>query len=218
MSALVVRPRALAVLHVGEPGRLPRPRRLDPRPDRRRWLAAALVAELLERDARDLDVDVDAVEQRAGEPLLVAADDHRAARAGVLRVAAVAARTRILRADEHEIRREGQAALRAAGPSATERRGWSRLCPPAAGAAPPARSARTPASRRLNAVQLGDDAAVRQADTCPTAGAGLARPRPLSAADQPRRADYLPTKARVTLQLCANPPAAGLERQHNRRG
>ena len=34
---------ALPVLHVGEPGRLPRPRRLDPRPDRGRRLPAALV-------------------------------------------------------------------------------------------------------------------------------------------------------------------------------
>ena len=53
---------------------LSRPRRFDPRPDGRRWLPAALVAELLERDARDFDVDVDPVEQRAGEALLVAAD------------------------------------------------------------------------------------------------------------------------------------------------
>ena len=52
--------------------------------------------ELLERDAWHFDVDIDtctcvrckcAVEQRAGKPLLVAADDHRAARAGVFRVA-----------------------------------------------------------------------------------------------------------------------------------
>jgi hypothetical protein len=43
--------------------------------------------------ARDFHVDVDAVEQRAGEPLLVAADDHRAARAGVFRVAPVATGT-----------------------------------------------------------------------------------------------------------------------------
>ena len=36
---------------------------------------------------------------------------------------------------------------------------------------------------------LEEHAAVRQADTCPTAGAGLAGPRPLAATDQPRVRD-----------------------------
>ena len=59
-------------------------------------------------------MNIDAIQQRAGEALLVAADHHRAARAGVLRVAPVTARARVLRADQHEIGREGQAALGAA--------------------------------------------------------------------------------------------------------
>jgi hypothetical protein len=67
---------ALTILHFGKPRRLP-----HPRPDGRRRLPAALVTQLLERDARDFDVagndtvcNVDPVEQRAGEPLLIAAD------------------------------------------------------------------------------------------------------------------------------------------------
>ena len=118
--------------------------------------------ELLERDAWHLDVDVDPVEQRAGEALLVAADDHRAARAGVFRVAPVAARARVLRADQHEIRREGQAALGAAD---GDRPVFERL---------PQHF--QPVLPELRHLVQEEHAAVRQAD--------LARPRPLPAADQ----------------------------------
>ena len=105
---------ALAIFHVGKPRRLSRSRRLDACMDRRGWLPAAIVAELLKRDARDFDVNVDPVEQRAGEALLVAADHHRAARAGMFGIAPIITRARILGSDQHEIRREGQAALGAA--------------------------------------------------------------------------------------------------------
>ena len=87
---------ALAIFHVGKPRRLSRLRRLDACMDRRGWLPAAIVAELLKRDARDFDVNVDPVEQRAGEALLVAADHHRAARAGMFGIAPIITRARIL--------------------------------------------------------------------------------------------------------------------------
>jgi len=58
---------ALAILDVGEPRRLPRPRGLDAAPDGCQRLAPAFVRELLERHAWHRDVDVDAVGQRAGE-------------------------------------------------------------------------------------------------------------------------------------------------------
>ena len=161
MSALVVR-------RPGHPSRrqtglTAAPVCLDARPDGRRWFPAAFVAELLERDAGHFDVDVNTIQQRAGQALLVAADHHRAARAGVFGVAPVTARTRILRADQHEIRREGQAALRAAdGDDPVLQRLAQHL------------QAMLPELRHL--VQE-EHAAVRQAD--------LAGPRPLPAADQP---------------------------------
>ena len=74
---------ALAVLYCRKPGRLPRPRGFHLRPDRaerrppmvRRGVRCRCDRrELLEGDARDFDVDIDAIQQRAGEPLLVAAD------------------------------------------------------------------------------------------------------------------------------------------------
>ena len=113
MSALVVR-RAWPVLRAVKPGRLPRP---VPASMCARMAAdgspAAFVAEFLEGDAWDFDVDVDAVQQRTGEPLLVAADQHGAACAAVFRVAEIAARAGILRANQHEIRREGEVRPRA---------------------------------------------------------------------------------------------------------
>ena len=59
---------------------LRRPGGFDPAPDALGWLAQALVAELGVVDARHLDVDIDAVEQRSGDALLVLGDTCRSYR------------------------------------------------------------------------------------------------------------------------------------------
>ena len=90
---------------------------------------SAVGRQLPERHRRHLDVDVDAVEQRAADPAHVALDLRRRAVAGVPRVAEVAARARVHRRDQHEAGRERG---RVQGP------GDRHACrPPAAGAAPP---------------------------------------------------------------------------------
>jgi hypothetical protein len=61
-------------------------RRGDPLAHRAGRLAQALDAELLVLDARHLDMDVDAVEQRIGDTLLVACDNCGRASAAFLRV------------------------------------------------------------------------------------------------------------------------------------
>ena len=89
----------------------------------RRFAVLPLVAELLERGRGGLRRGCRhphlrrckcPVEQRTEQPFLVATDHHRTARASVFRVAPVTARARVLLPTQHEIRREGQAALRAA--------------------------------------------------------------------------------------------------------
>ena len=67
------------------------------------------------RAARDFNVDVDPVEQRSGQALLVLAHQPRAADSRpTLRIAEITTRTWILGFNEHETSREGQAALSAA--------------------------------------------------------------------------------------------------------
>jgi hypothetical protein len=63
----------------------------DPRADGQRRLALALAAQLLVVDTRHVHVDVDPVEQRAGDALLVARDDRRRTGAGFLGVAMIPA-------------------------------------------------------------------------------------------------------------------------------
>ena len=93
----------------------------------RRRLSAALVAQFLERDARALRRGCRSgrgAGRRGASGRLIGLNraispvQHGAARAGVFRVAPVTARTRILGANEHEIRREGQAAAAAANGAA----------------------------------------------------------------------------------------------------
>src|SRR5512136_1560224 len=81
---------------VAPPRAPPRPRPLHPTANRCRWLAAPVVAQLLERHAGNLDVDVNAVQQRARQPLLIAADERRAAGALLLGVARITTRPGIL--------------------------------------------------------------------------------------------------------------------------
>ena len=137
----------------------------------------AWVTELLERDTcGNIGADVSPVQQRARQPLLIPTDQHRAARAGVqvLRVAdaEIAARAWVLGLDQQEIGREGQAALRAADGNDLVRRSRgcrsiSRPCWPNSGIS--SRNS-TPRCARLT--------------TAPSTGGGLARPRPLPAADE----------------------------------
>ena len=50
--------------YLGEPRGLSRPGSLDAPPDPRRRLAPPIVGELLERDARYFDVNIDAIQER----------------------------------------------------------------------------------------------------------------------------------------------------------
>ena len=59
------------------------------------WFAGSPVAELLIFDARDFDVDVDAIHQRAGDALLILGDSPRRAGAGFEAVAKITAGARI---------------------------------------------------------------------------------------------------------------------------
>ena len=65
---------------------------LDPLADLRRRLTETVVGELLVLNSRDLDVDVDAVEQGTGDALLVAGDHGLGGRCTLSRVSRVAAR------------------------------------------------------------------------------------------------------------------------------
>jgi hypothetical protein len=58
----------------------------------------------------DVDVDVDAVEQRATDAFLVARDDRRGTGAALLRISAVAAWARIHRPNKNEVGRKGDRA------------------------------------------------------------------------------------------------------------
>jgi hypothetical protein len=63
---------------------------LHPLTDRGGGLAGAAFGELLVRDARDIEVDVDAVQERAADALLVAGDGAGGAGAGTAWIAVVA--------------------------------------------------------------------------------------------------------------------------------
>jgi len=78
--------------------------------DGRAWLAQAVVGQLVVLDAGHLDVNVDAVQQRPRDTLLVAADHAEGAGALVDRVAVIAAGAGVHRGDEHEIGRKREGA------------------------------------------------------------------------------------------------------------
>src|SRR5262249_42433244 len=84
----------------GKPGTLPLPCGLDPRSHYRGRFRRALGGQFLIGDARHVEMDINPVEQRATDPLCVAADLLRAARAGTLAVAGVATWARIHRRNE----------------------------------------------------------------------------------------------------------------------
>src|SRR5438552_3753990 len=63
----------------------------------------AVAGEFVVGDVRDFDVQIDAVEQRAGDFREVALDLNVRAAARFLRIAIVAARTWIHRGDEHDV-------------------------------------------------------------------------------------------------------------------
>jgi len=61
-------------------------------------------------DGGTFDVEIDAIEQRAGDSLAITLDLERAAAAFALQIAEISARTGIHRRDEHELGRERDAA------------------------------------------------------------------------------------------------------------
>jgi hypothetical protein len=98
------------VSRTGEARRLDRARVCDARLDGRGGLTGPAIRELLVGDPWHVEMDVDAVQQRATDPLLIAVDGPRRTGAGAPRVASVAAGTRIHRGDQGEVGREGQRA------------------------------------------------------------------------------------------------------------
>jgi len=87
---------------------LPLTRRLYPRLDGGRGLPGSLVCQFVVLYSGDLNVDVDPVQQRAGNPFLIAGDGTHAARAIAGRVAIVTARAGISGSHQHKVRRESQ--------------------------------------------------------------------------------------------------------------
>ena len=90
----------------GDPGAaealvLERAGRVDPRADRRGALRRFAGIELFEFDGRDLDVQVQPVQQRAGDPGEVAGDRLRRAGAAPRGMPEIAAGARVHRRDEH---------------------------------------------------------------------------------------------------------------------
>ena len=79
----------------GEASGLPGPGGFHARPNCGRGFAAPVVRQLLEGDARDKDVDIDAIEERPGYAYLVLAYQAGAAAACVLWVAEVTTRTSV---------------------------------------------------------------------------------------------------------------------------
>src|SRR2546423_14865120 len=72
-------------------------------------LTPALIGERAVLDGRDLEVDVDAVEQRTGHAREVALHAERAADTVMLRISEIAAGTGVHRGGEHEARGIGEA-------------------------------------------------------------------------------------------------------------
>src|SRR5262249_46159237 len=87
---------------------LPVPRLLDPLPDFSRAFGALLFGEFADLDGRYVDVNVDAIKQRAGDLRDVTLDWRGRAFALAGRVIEIAARTRVHRRHEHEAGREGE--------------------------------------------------------------------------------------------------------------
>ena len=79
-----------------------------------RRLAQAVIAELVVFHAGHLDMDVDAVHERAGDAFLVAGDGGGGAGAGFDGIAVKAARAGVHGSHHHEVGGEGQRALGAA--------------------------------------------------------------------------------------------------------
>src|SRR5712691_2428624 len=98
--------------------------REHPLPHRRRPLTAWLRGELGERHAPHADLEVDAVEERAGQPALIRVDDRRRATTRADGIAEPATRARIRGGDQREERRVGD---RAAGPGDGHPSGFERL-------------------------------------------------------------------------------------------
>ena len=109
----------LAGTHVGvaqarpfdEPTVLALARGLDALADHGRWFGGAGVGKLLVSHAWHVDVDVDAVEQRARQPLLIFGNDAWRTRTLVARVIGITAWAGVHAGHEHEIGRKGQRAL-----------------------------------------------------------------------------------------------------------
>src|SRR5712691_9875051 len=99
-------------------------RRQDPFPDRYRRLAARLRGKLRQRNPPHADLEVDAVEERAGQPALIRVDDRRRATTRADGIAEPATRARIRGGDQREERRVGD---RAAGPGDGHHSGFERL-------------------------------------------------------------------------------------------
>ena len=79
----------------GEPRRLDLPGAGDALLDGRGEFTRPAIRQLLVGNAGDVEMDVDAVQQRSTDPLLIAADRPRSAGAGTSRIAKVAARTTV---------------------------------------------------------------------------------------------------------------------------
>lgn len=81
-------------------------RRLHAGGDHPRWFAVGIGRQDLGIDRSDFDLDIDAVQQRAGDAALVTLDDVRRAAADAADVAVVAARAGVHRGDQLEMRGE----------------------------------------------------------------------------------------------------------------
>ena len=81
--------------------------------DRGGTFLGAFAGDVAVFDGRHFDVQIDAIEQRAGDALTIALDLHRAATAFAFQIAEIAARTGIHRRDQHELGGKRHAARRA---------------------------------------------------------------------------------------------------------
>jgi hypothetical protein len=95
-------------LAVSEPVKLDLTSVVDPFADGFGCVTGRLAGEVVEVDGGDLEMDVDAVEERAGDAGHVALDVWGRTVAGVIRVAEIAAGAGVERASEHETGGIGQ--------------------------------------------------------------------------------------------------------------